>query len=291
MNQVNQNQPENDNQNENQSKPKIEVVPAMLPEDFEHLKEEINFVKNAVAVSAGYVQIDVVDGMFATSRTWPFNNQDLDKWETLKSQDEGLPGWDKVDFEIDLMVMDQLGVAHDWINVGVSRIIGHLESFDRSFTDEMTLEDYTEMSGRSDYNFDLDQDELYKLLQLKDEFGVEVVMSLNPTTDNKILDPFLDQLDGVQFMGNDRIGYHGVELDEKVLTKIADLRAKKPELPIGIDIGVKFKTLPLLAKAGVTRFSSGSAILKSDDPKKTILDMLKVINESLDESPGETLEK
>jgi ribulose-phosphate 3-epimerase len=256
---------------------KIEIIPALLPEDFEHLAEEIEFVRRAAAKTAGYVQIDVVDGFFAPTKTWPYNNLEDVAWKKIITQDEGLPSWDKVDFEIDLLVKDQLGAANDWINAGATRLIGHLEAFDKNFTDDITLETYTEMSQSDDYIFDLDEQKLLAFLNLKHEVGVQIVLSLNPSTNAKILDNYLSEIDGVQFMGNDKVGYHGVELDEKVLDKISALREKMPELPIGIDIGVTFKTLVQLAEAGVTRFSSGSVILNSPDTIKTIDDMLEVI--------------
>jgi ribulose-phosphate 3-epimerase len=223
---------------------KIEIIPALLPDDFGHLKHEIDLVDDAV----DWIQIDVVDGKFAPTKTWPYNNRDKQEWERILSQDEGLPSWEKVNFEIDLMVEDQLEAARDWISAGVARVIAHIESFDDESVEE--------------------------LLSYKEKYGVEIVLSLVPSTDNSVLDPYLDRLDGVQFMGNDKIGHHGVELDESVLEKIAQLRSKKPEMPIGIDIGVNEETVFDLYDAGVTRFSSGSMILQSENPREKIREVL-----------------
>lgn len=222
---------------------KIEIVPALLPEDYYHLKEQIEFVKG----STRYIQIDVVDGKFAPTRTWPYNHKDSGEWQKLINQDEGLPGWEKINFEIDLMVEDQLSAARDWISAGVSRVIAHIESFDDESVEE--------------------------LISYKEMYGVEIVLSLVPSTDNSVLDPYIDRIDAVQFMGNDKIGHHGVELDKKVLKKIEQLRAKKPELPIGIDIGVNEETIFDLRDAGVTRFATGSMILNSENPKQKIKDI------------------
>jgi pentose-5-phosphate-3-epimerase len=266
------------NHEENQdSGLKIEIIPALLPESFEHLEEEINYVKSATLKSAGYVQIDVVDGLFAPTKTWPYNNLEDENWQQLVTQEEGLPQWEKLNFEIDLMVKDQLGAADDWINAGTGRLIGHIEAFDKNFTDDITLEEYTNISSEDGYIIDLDTEKLEAFIKLKEQAGVEIVLSLNPSTKTEVLNDYLEKVDGVQFMGNDKVGYHGVELDEKVLEKISNLRAQNPNLPIGIDIGVKFKTLVPLAEAGITRFSSGSVILNSEDTNKTIDDMLEVI--------------
>jgi pentose-5-phosphate-3-epimerase len=243
------------------NKKQIEIVAALLPENFEHLKNEVEHVQKAVK----WVQIDIVDGKFAPTKTWPYNQRDFENWQKLIDQEIGLPVWEKINFEIDMMVLDQIGAAKDWISVGASRVIGHIEAFNKNNFGE---------------EFILDEEKLSEFFALRDDFNVELVMSLNPSTDNSALDSFIDKLDGVQFMGNDRIGYHGVELDEKVLTKISDLRKKMPNLPIGIDIGVNFETLEKLRDAGVTRFSSGSLILKSLTPKETVLEMLDIVENS-----------
>ncbi len=265
-------------QKEDLKKTRIEIIPAILPESFSHLEQEIDFVRKAIKLSAEYVQVDVVDGLFAPSKTWPYNGKSFDMWELLIDQKIGLPHWDIVNYEVDLLVKDQIKTAAEWISAGASRIIGHIEAFDKNFTNQVSLPEYTKMSEADDYKFDLNDEEISDFLKMKETFSIEVAMSLNPSTKISVIEPFLDQLDGVQFMGNDRVGFHGVELDEKVLETIAYLRKIRPEMPIGIDIGVNFKTLEILAKAGVTRFSSGSTILKSLDPRKTIADMINVIN-------------
>mgnify|MGYP001573218815 FL=1 len=71
-------------------------------------------------------------------------------------------------------------------------------------------------------------------------------------------------------MGNDKIGHHGVELDERVYKKIEDLKNKNSQIPIAIDIGVNEETIQLLVKAGATKLVSGSTILNSDNIKEKI---------------------
>jgi len=227
----------------------IEIIPAVIPEDFEHLSTEIGKVADLVS----FVQIDVIDGKFAPTKTWPYNREDRERWEKIVTQDEGIPYWQDVDFEIDLMVENQIEAAEDWISAGASRIIGHVES--------------------------LEDENVERFKSFKKEYGIEIVFSLEPSTPNSVLDEHLNDIDAVQFMGSDKVGYHGVSLDEKVLNKIVDLRIKKPEMPIGIDIGVNFETVGKLAKAGVTRFSSGSLIFNSEDIKETIEEMKKIAEE------------
>ena len=71
-------------------------------------------------------------------------------------------------------------------------------------------------------------------------------------------------------MGIEKIGFQGQEFSEKVIDKIKELKKRKSEIIISVDGGVDLKNAPALIEAGATRLVSGSAILKSDNIKKTI---------------------
>ena len=75
-------------------------------------------------------------------------------------------------------------------------------------------------------------------------------------------------------MGNDRIGFGGVPLDEElVLPKISELRKRHPELTISVDIGVNAETAPRLIAAGATRLVAGSAIFGKANPAQAIKEL------------------
>ena len=71
-------------------------------------------------------------------------------------------------------------------------------------------------------------------------------------------------------MGIAKIGYQGQPFDGQVIQKIQDLRKQYPEVTISVDGGVNFETAPKLIEAGATRLVSGSTILQSNNPEKTI---------------------
>ena len=48
------------------------VVPAILPSSFEDLRDKLSRLKSVPAVET--VQIDTVDGRFATPATWPYGS-------------------------------------------------------------------------------------------------------------------------------------------------------------------------------------------------------------------------
>lgn len=242
-----------ENKKEKVSFPEVEIVPTVMPISYGDFIEKIGRVAPFVKT----IQIDVMDGSFVPSTSWPYSatrdgKPDAD-WLKLVNQEAGLPHWEEVDFEIDLMVANQIAEAENWISAGVMRVIGHVEA--------------------------LKPEDSEKFLALK-KLGVELSLALVPETPNSALDLYLDKLDSVQFMGINKIGFQGQEFEPKVLEKISELHARKPDLPISIDGGVSFETAKLLVKAGVRRLASGSVVFNADNAERIINDLKNTANNS-----------
>lgn len=223
-----------------------EIIPAVLPKDYEDLKNKIALVRGLVPV----VQLDICDGIFVPSTTWPFlSDGNLDEhFRKIQNEEEGMPFWEDIDFELDLMVSDSIENFDLYAKLGARRIIFHLEAVG-------DLGDFRNfLEGMDSYMRDT----------------VEVGVAFKPSFDLEKLYPMVSLLDFVQFMGNDRISYQGVTLDEKVYDKIRALRAKYPDLPMSIDIGVNRETAPKLVAAGLTRLTAGSAIFGASDIMEAI---------------------
>jgi pentose-5-phosphate-3-epimerase len=56
-----------------------------------------------VAPYVQMIQLDIMDGIFVKPRTWPYYANDY-SFDALLKEEQGLPLWDKVDYEVDLMV-------------------------------------------------------------------------------------------------------------------------------------------------------------------------------------------
>lgn len=214
----------------------IEVVPAILPASFEELSAKAALVRGLV----WRVQLDVADGSYAPSKTWPYAH--AGHFESLLEESEGLPFWDEIDYEVDLLIKEPEKEIDKWIQAGVAAAVVHIESTEHV------------------------QDIIKKL----HEVNAEVGLGIKPSTPNEELFKYIVDADFVQCMGNDDIGYHGVSLDENVYEKIREIRARYPDIPIAVDIGVNEETAPLLVDAGATKLVSGSAIFGSDNIKETI---------------------
>ncbi|MDO8620512.1 MAG: hypothetical protein Q7R64_04170 [bacterium] len=218
------------------------IVPAILPKDFQEILAKLELVKGAV----DSVQIDIVDGKFAPNKTWPYIG-DHGEITNIVNEQEGFPFWKDFDFEFDLMVVKPEEAVPFWVRAGASRVIVHIES-----TPPDTLSDI-----------------------IKEwKHAVDIGLALKPSTPLEKLETFLHEVSFVQCMGNDRISFGGVPLDERVvLPKIAHLRKKYPELTISVDIGVSLETAPRLIEAGASRLVAGSAVFGKANPAGAVREL------------------
>lgn len=232
----------------------IEIIPAILPKNYEDLKNNISLVKELVPI----VQIDICDGIFVKTTTWPFDvskegdgHTNLDShFVNILNEKEGMPFWEEVNFELDLMVSDAVKNFDVYTKLGPKRIIFHIEAVGE-------LEDFKHFLEGID-------------MYIRD--SIEIGVAINPSTPMEQIFSIANCIDFVQFMGNDKIGYHGISLDEKVYENIKILRKKYFDMPISVDIGVNKDTAPLLIKAGANKLVVGSAIFNTDDIIETIED-------------------
>lgn len=210
-------------------KTEIEIIPAIMPGSFADLNEKYSQVKDFVKM----VQIDVMDGNFAPSKSWPYNNVNNVQGLALDKID--------FDFEVDLMVLNPIDVIERWVKAGAKRVIIHIESVKNI-------------------------EEVF----LKIPSGIEIGIAINTITPNEKIYPLIEKINFAQFMGIEKIGFQGQDFDERVLKKIVNLREKFKRVIISVDGGVNLETAPKLIKAGANRLVSGSAIFESDNIKEAI---------------------
>lgn len=231
-----------------------QIIPAIMPRKYEDLVARINEVTGLTNI----IQIDVMDGKFVTGLTWPYVDPEQ-HFEHILEQAEGLPGWQDLDFEVDLMVAEPEKVWHKWVSAGARRIIIHQEST----TDIAALiADF-----RSEFP---KQDEI-------GTFDVELGIAQSIATPLADLEPYLDDVDFVQLMGIANIGKQGQPFDIRVISKIEQLRQIAPRTIISVDGGVSLETATALLDAGVDRLVVGSALFKTDDVAETF-EMFKSLN-------------
>jgi ribulose-phosphate 3-epimerase len=218
----------------------IEVVPAILVPSFQELRDNLLKVRGL----SSWVQIDVCDGYFVPSRTWPMNPGDRAQFEKIMKGDEGLPFWEEFNFEVDLMVNNPEKVISDWVSAGAGRVAIHIEAR---------------------HEIDLCRSSLAD--------GIEFGIALGNETPLSRLGTYAGKFDYIQLMGIAKVGKQGQSFDERVLNRIREAKIMFPGVTIQIDGSVNGETAELLVEAGANRLVSGSYILRSEDPKATIKEM------------------
>ena len=222
----------------------VEIIPAILPKNYEDMKNKIALVRGLVPL----VQIDICDGSFVKNTTWPFStggNEDYNLQKILR-EEEGMPFWEDIDFELDLMVSDAVENFDIYTKLGPKRLIFHIEAQEI----EGNLEDFKDFLEGID-------------VYIRD--SIEIGVAINTTTDISKIFPIVNSVDFVQCMGIGQIGFQGQDFDERVLEQIKKLKEKFADLIISVDGGVTLNTAPALVSAGASRLVAGSAIFNTDD--------------------------
>lgn len=222
-----------------------EIVPAILPPDFMDLRTKLAHVRGLTR----FVQVDICDGEFVPSVTWPYG--DPDSFSEILREEEGMPFWQDLQFEFDLMVLRPEEVIKDWVDAGASRIIIHNKS----------------------------TEQLESILDELDYYQIERGVAIQIDEDPKQLEPLAHKIDFIQCMGIARIGLQREPFAPEVVHKIKEVRELFPDILISVDGGVNLETVKSLSDAGARRLVSGSAVFSKKDPKEAMAALLAATND------------
>jgi ribulose-phosphate 3-epimerase len=235
----------------------VEIIPAILPKSFNDLKDHLDRIsyhptEEEDDINYRFVQVDVVDGIFASSKTWPF--VDEAPFERIVQGEEGMPFWQEFDFEFDCMISEPRKHIEKFIQAGAMRLVLHAEG-----------------------------DELRKTLDLlapyrEGTLPIEIGIALLPTSSLDSIDVYDGSYDYVQVMGIEKVGFQGSSFDDRSLGLITSLRAKYPQLTIQIDGGVKIQNVREIVAAGCNRLIVGSAVFGADDALRALDDLTDKAN-------------
>lgn len=217
-----------------------EIIPAIMPQGLDDLNEKVGAVRGHAKV----VQLDIMDGKFVQAKTWPYFHSNDRYFQALQNEEAGLPYWEDVDYELDLMVEHPDQHIDQWLALGPKRIVLHIESLLHP------------------------EESLKKLAEIR--AIVEIGLSFDDDYEVSKLDNYLEFVDFVQVMGIDEIGKQGESFEPRALYNITYIKEKFPDMPISVDGAVNPDTIQKLHAAGATRFVSGSAIYASGVPSENI---------------------
>jgi ribulose-phosphate 3-epimerase len=231
------------------------IVPAILPASRHDLDEKL---ARLIGIASD-VQVDVVDGRFATPASWPYaGGSNLTE---LAAEDGTIPLFEQFHVEMDLMTEKPEEVTGSWIAAGATRILAHLES--TTYLPELV----TDLRVKYGHEKGFASDSL--------SFG----LALNIDSDLALLEPYIGDIDYVQFMGIKNIGKQGQPFSTEVLNKIAVFRKRHPDTEMQVDGGVNFESAPLLLAAGVSRLVVGSALWKAPNLKEAFEKLIALTEE------------
>jgi len=219
------------------------IIPAILPKSREDLDEKLARLSGI----ASEVQIDIVDGRFVSSASWPYLHEEKEERPVLNGELHELGPFK---FEIDLMIEEPEKEIGRWVRAGATRITVHAE----------TTHKLPEVIRDFQVKYGHDKGFAPGLLSLG--------LAINIATDTSFIEPFLDQCDYVQFMGIARIGKQGEPFDARVIPKIHAFHRKHPDMTIQIDGGVSRDSAAKLIGAGASRLVIGSALWNAPDLKE-----------------------
>ncbi len=216
-----------------------DIIPAILPDSFEDLTERLG----SIAGAARIVQIDLCDGAFNKTTTWPMHPKDREHFLNIVRGEEGLPHWQDFDFEVDLMVHHPERMLSWWIAAGIARAVIHLES-------------------------------LHDFGACRDAAGGSVELGIGIDLDPpwNLINSAITRADYIQVMGIGRLGRQGEPLDERVYDVIPRIKSAFPDVTLQVDGGVTLENCRALLDVGVDRFVVGSSIFSAAEPRAMLLD-------------------
>ncbi len=228
-----------------------EILPALMPKNLGDIRGKLSLIFER----AHMVQLDIMDGQYVPEQTWPYNGEDTQGLNDILAENEGLPFWDEVGFEFDLMVKNASAEIDMYLKLGASRIVFHADAED-------------------------DPNELFERIEALDmyvrettEFGI--ALRCDEPLSN--IEKFLPIVDYVQCMGIEKIGYQGEAFDPRVIEQIHAIKAKYPEMKVSVDGGINIETAHQVIDAGAERLVVGSAIWKTVDPEDALRDFQNLV--------------
>lgn len=232
-----------------------QIIPAILVSNYAQMEQE------AVRASkvCGRVQVDLCDGKFVASKTWPFNELSAPDFIALaenNNQDLYLPQWETLDYTADLMIANPAAYIDTLGQYGFSDLVFHVRSLWQE--SEQSTKDY-----------------LREIIKKCDSYEMTCALAIDLETDlavvKSLLKDFSGELNYLQVMGIRTIGKQGELFDEEVLKITKGMKdffiAENIDLPILMDGGMNEESIRKCKEAGAELFVVGSALARAGDYK------------------------
>jgi len=230
----------------------MNIIPAILESSYQEIENKIEAILHDVQK----VHIDICDGLFVNKKTWPYsaspNNRIEENFQVKKllNEEDGLPNWDSINYEFDLMVQNPNLQQDIWGRIGANTVIIH----PTSFKDEAAMLDF---------------------IKEIDSYMIDVVIAVTydeyMNYDNVIKD-LIDRkiVKSLQIMTIKNIGSQGQKYDDRCTALIEKIKKENPEMHIRVDGGINSKTILNLIDLGVDEYVIGSGIFNSGNARENL---------------------
>ena len=101
---------------------------------------------------------------------------------------------------------------------------------------------------------------------------MRVGIGVKPRTDVDIVLPYVEQSDMILIMTVEP-GFGGQKFMADMMPKVKKLRQLYPELDIEVDGGVGPSNIEVVGEAGANMIVSGTAIVRSDNPRRVMREL------------------
>ncbi len=209
------------------------IAPSILSGNLLNLAAELELIKEA---GADLIHIDIMDGIFVPNIT---------------------AGWDIVS-----AIKSEIDIPLD-VHLMIDKPERYIEEFVKSGADILTIHQEGCIH-------------LHRAVEKIRELGASPGVAINPSTPIAALDEILDYIDLVLIMSVNP-GFSGQEFIYSSLFKIENMRKiisrRELETQVEVDGGIKVINIADVSNSGANIIVSGSGIFKTDDYKRTIMEM------------------
>ncbi|MBU1046837.1 hypothetical protein KKH36_03610 [Patescibacteria group bacterium] len=238
----------------------IQIIPAILPRDFDELKAKLILLKEAYLLLGMddklMVQIDVCGSIL-----------DIKHGDLKENLEEIGKIIENLGIEIDF-INKCYTAKEEWIGIGVKRAIIHFDNIDQ---DEKEIEGKGKIAGFNKEDFE-------SFIKHYLNRGIKIGLGIRMDNSLKQIQSYLEKVDFVQFMGIDKVGLQGSQFNPQVIENIKEFRKEYPEMIISVDGGVNLENAKDLIEAGANRLVVGSAIFGEKNSAQEIAENYKKFN-------------
>ncbi len=219
--------------------------------------EEIEILAMKVKGELKRIQIDVCDGKFVPSVSWPFTEYPKGEFENLGKKpdfDVYLPFWESINYSADLMVDHPEKYIETFVSYGIDEILVHYRS----------------------------QHDFKKLVEYSKKYELNLVMAVDVKTDVdefiKFAKENIEDINAFQVMGIEKIGFQGQPFEKKSLEIVKLLKKNFKDKLVYMDGGEDEDTVEEIKEAGVDVFCVGHYLTQADnfdDNLQTLKNLLR----------------